>query len=141
MHFEISPSTSPSTPISIGFQTGSPVNTYQSSPSSQALSCAFPSWPTGSSLGRSSLGGFGSSAPSSFISDLDLIPDDLLDELDTSIPLLDAPPPPPREYLAVAAPLLPLYASKPKQRRRSSRKERRPSKPMSPINESPETPE
>lgn len=142
MHFESSPSSSPSKsiPISIGNMsspTGSLYSNYSSSSSSSnhGSTCAYPSWPTGSSLGYRS-------PPSSFISDADLFGDDLDD-------LLEAPAPPRQPTMAQAMPFLPpMYATeKPKkpqqqqqqQRRRSSgRKQRRSSKPMTPISESPE---
>ncbi|PVH98804.1 hypothetical protein DM02DRAFT_30346 [Periconia macrospinosa] len=144
MHFETSPSSSPSKslPISIGSNmsspTGSLYSNYSSSSSSSSSSnnastCAYPSWPTGSSLGYRS-------PPSSFISDADLFGDDLDDGY-----LLEAPAPPRQPTAAQALPFLPpMYATaKPKkpqqQRRRSSgRKQRRSSKPMTPISESPE---
>jgi hypothetical protein len=109
--------------------------------SSQGSTCAYPSWPTGNSLGYKN-------APSSFISDADLFGDDCDD--DTAAPILQEAPAPPRvPPMAQAFPILPpLYPQeKPKkqqqqQRRRSSgRKQRRSSKPMSPIAESPEVPE
>ncbi|OCK78906.1 hypothetical protein K432DRAFT_81276 [Lepidopterella palustris CBS 459.81] len=144
MHFETSPQSSPSSkPISIGTM-ASPQSLFGSNqdvtPSSRGSTCAYPSWPTGNSLA------FRTSAPSSFISDLDLFPEDLDEESGFGYaPLLHEAPAPPRQPpLAQAFPLLPLYASeKPKkQRRRSSgRKQRRPSKPMTPISESPEAPE
>ncbi|CAI6245233.1 unnamed protein product [Periconia digitata] len=143
MHFESSPSSSPSKsiPISIGNMsspTGSLYSNYSSSSSSSSSNngstCAYPSWPTGSSLGYRS-------PPSSFISDADLFGDDLDD-------LLEAPAPPRQPTMSQALPFLPpMYATaKPKksqqpqqQRRRSSgRKQRRSSKPMTPISESPE---
>lgn len=146
MHFESSPSSSPSKsiPISIGTMSspsGSLYSNYSSSASSSSSNngstCAYPSWPTGSSLGYRS-------PPSSFISDADLFGDDLDDGY-----LLEAPAPPRQPTMPQALPFLPpMYATtKPKkpqpqqqqQRRRSSgRKQRRSSKPMTPISESPE---
>lgn len=146
MHFETSPNPSPSQPISIG-RMGSPTDSLynfqrqsSTSPSRSAV-CAYPSWPTGNSLCS---GSFRTSAPSAFISDEDLFPEDLLDG--DAVFLSEAPAPPRDERFVQAfpAPLLPLYApEKPKKRRRSTRssKPRRPSKPMTPIIESPETPE
>jgi len=143
--FTSSPSSSASSsPISIGWPSQSSTSLASSysrreiSSSSKSMTCAFPSWPTGPSLSP-----FHTSAPSSFISDADLFPDDLLDG-EADVPLLEEAPAPPREIpLPVAMPLLPLYApEKPKkQRRRSSNKKRRSSKPMTPIAESPEVPE
>lgn len=108
-------------------------STESSSSSSRGSSCAYPSWPTGSSLEYRS-------TPSSFISDADLFGEDVDDDF---CPFLQEAPAPPRQPpMAQAFPILPpLYAAeKPKkQRRRSSgRKQRRPSKPMTPISESPE---
>jgi len=105
----------------------------ESSTSSRGSSCAYPSWPTGSSLEYRS-------TPSSFISDADLFGEDFDDDF---CPYLQEAPAPPRQPpMAQAFPILPpLYATeKPKkQRRRSSgRKQRRSSKPMTPISESPE---
>jgi hypothetical protein len=142
MHFETSPGSSPSKspPISIGAMsspTGSLYSNYASDSvtSSRGSTCAYPSWPTGSSLEYRS-------TPSSFISDADLFGDDLDDEF--ACPYLQEAPAPPRQPPTTQAlPFLPpMYAAeKPKkqQRRRSSgRKQRRPSKPMTPISESPE---
>ncbi|KAF2120699.1 hypothetical protein BDV96DRAFT_641360 [Lophiotrema nucula] len=137
MHFETSPGSSPSKsiPISINMTSpsGSLFSTYSqdSSPSRSGSTCAYPSWPTGSSLEYRS-------TPSSFISDADLFGGDFDDDLAT--PFLEEAPAPPRQPpMAQAFPILPpLYApEKPKkQRRRSSgRKQRRPSKPMTPIEE------
>jgi hypothetical protein len=144
MDFNSSPSSSAtSSPISIGWPSPStPLDSYSgrsASSSTSAMTCAFPSWPTGPSLGH-----FHTSAPSAFISDADLFPDELLDGM-TDVPLFSEAPAPPRQIpFPTAVPLLPLYAQeKPKkqQRRRSSNKKRRPSKPMTPIVESPEMPE
>lgn len=80
--------------------------------------------------------------PSSYISDADLIPEELDDDL--MGPYLKEAPAPPRDYaMPQVQPLLPLYASeKPqKKRRSSSKKQRRVSKPMTPIAESPRAPE
>ncbi|KAF2691035.1 hypothetical protein K458DRAFT_382614 [Lentithecium fluviatile CBS 122367] len=150
MHFEASPGSTPSSspsksiPISIGNMsspTGSLYSNYSadSMNSTRGASTAYPSWPTGSSLGYRS-------TPSSFISDADLFGDDLDDEFASPYgPYLQEAPAPPRQPpMAQAFPFLPpMYAAeKPKkqqQRRRSSgRKQRRPSKPMTPISESPE---
>lgn len=147
MHFETSPQSSPSSkPISIRSMASPSESLFGSyaqdiTPSSRGSACAYPSWPSGNSLSA-----FRTSAPSAFISDLDLFPDDILDDESgfNAAPLLHEAPAPPRQApLAQAFPLLPLYASeKPKKRRRSSgRKQRRPSKPMTPISESPEAPE
>jgi hypothetical protein len=146
MHFETSPQSSPSSkPISIRSMASPSESLFGSyaqdiTPSNRGSACAYPSWPSGNSLSA-----FRTSAPSAFISDLDLFPDDILDESGfNAAPLLHEAPAPPRQApLAQAFPLLPLYASeKPKKRRRSSgRKQRRPSKPMTPISESPEAPE
>jgi hypothetical protein len=147
MHFETSPGSSPSKsiPISIGTMSspsGSLYSNYSSDSlnSTRGASTAYPSWPTGSSLGYRS-------TPSSFISDADLFGDDLDDDL-ASPYLQEAPAPPRQPPMAQAFPFLPpMYAvEKPKkqqqqqqQRRRSSgRKQRRSSKPMTPISESPE---
>ncbi|KAF2401538.1 hypothetical protein EJ06DRAFT_537535 [Trichodelitschia bisporula] len=147
------PSSTSSTPTtSIGWP--SPTSSLSSSPRSISSSqphnliCAFPSWPTGPSLHRTP---FTSSAPSAFISDADLFPDELLDESFAG-PLLREAPAPPRAIPLAALPLAPLYAqAKPKKQRpagqaqepkqrRGSRKARRTSKPMTPISESPEAP-
>jgi len=147
MEYNSSPSSSAtSSPISIGWPSPStPLDSYSgrsasssSSSSTSAMTCAFPSWPTGPSLGH-----FHTSAPSAFISDEDLFPEELLDGM-TYVPLFSEAPAPPRQVpFPAAMPLQPLYAhEKPKkQRRRSSNKKRRPSKPMTPIAESPEMPE
>lgn len=141
MHFESSPGSSPSKSITISIspsRMASPSCSLYSaysleSTSSRGSSCAYPSWPTGSSLGYRS-------TPSSFISDADLFGEDFDDE---EFPYLTEAPAPPRQPpMAQAFPvLLPLYAQKkPKgERRRSSgKKQRRTSKPMTPISESPE---
>ncbi|KAJ4296499.1 hypothetical protein N0V90_006544 [Kalmusia sp. IMI 367209] len=139
MHFETSPGSSPSKslPISVKAMASPTDSLYsncsvESSTSSRGSSCAYPSWPTGSSLEYRS-------TPSSFISDADLFGEDF----DDCPYLQEAPAPPRQPPMAQAFPILPpLYASeKPKkqQRRRSSgRKPRRSSKPMTPISESPE---
>jgi hypothetical protein len=74
--------------------------------------------------------------PSSYISDFDLYPEDLDQD---EVPYLEEAPAPPREYVPIAAPLAPLYASeRPKnKRRRSSKKVIKFAKPMTPIAESP----
>jgi hypothetical protein len=73
--------------------------------------------------------------PSSFISDWDLFPEDLLDESD--VPLLDEAPPPPR-VPTMPLPLLPLYAPvRPKTRRRSSRRSSKQVAALAPIAELP----
>ncbi|KAF2029374.1 hypothetical protein EK21DRAFT_89791 [Setomelanomma holmii] len=142
MHFETSPGSSPSKSIPISISpstmaspTGSLYSNYSvESDSSRGSSCAYPSWPTGSSLGYRS-------TPSSFISDADLFGEDFDDE-DSCPFLTEAPAPPRQPPMAQAFPILPpLYAQKkPKsERRRSSgKKQRRTSKPMTPISESPE---
>ncbi|KAF2747404.1 hypothetical protein M011DRAFT_458660 [Sporormia fimetaria CBS 119925] len=156
MHFESSPSTSPSKSIPISIRSMSSTSSSSSSLYSlssqdcplarQGSTCAvgYPSWPTGNSLQS----GYKQSAPSSYISDADLFGEDV-DE-DFSGPFLNEAPPPPRiPPMAQAFPILPpLYVQeKPKkqhhqQRRRSSgRKQRRSSKPMSPIAESVEVAE
>lgn len=142
MHFETSPASSPSKSIAISISPrnmASPTSSLYShyaaeSTSSHGLTCAFPSWPTGSSLDHRS-------TPSSYISDADLFGEDFDD--DFSCPFLNEAPAPPRvPPMAQAFPILPpLYApKKPKtERRRSSgHKQRRTSKPMTPIAESPE---
>ncbi|ORY15568.1 hypothetical protein BCR34DRAFT_170397 [Clohesyomyces aquaticus] len=141
MHFEISPSSSPSKSIPISIRSmaspsGSLLSTcsQDSALSSRGSTCAYPSWPTGNSLEYRS-------TPSSFISDADLFGDDFDDEF--ASPFLEEAPAPPRQPpMAQAFPVLPpLYApEKPKKERRrsSGRKTRRPSKPMTPISESPE---
>ncbi|KAF2761776.1 hypothetical protein EJ05DRAFT_496673 [Pseudovirgaria hyperparasitica] len=148
MHFESSPGTSPSQPISIGRMQSSPTSSFVSIPQSgtfgsplsrRTSACAYPSWPQSESLGNAP-GSFRSSAPSSFISDEDLF------GFDDETPFLSEAPAPPRDVTtAQAFPLLPLYASaeKTKKKRRSSTKTkvRRSSKPMTPISESPEAPE
>lgn len=145
MDFNTSPSSSAtSSPISIGWPSPSSPLDYSSrreSISANGMTCAFPSWPKGPSLGFNTP--FRTSAPSAFISDADLFGDEFLDG---ATPLLQEAPAPPRDipFPAAAVPLAPLYAhEKPKktQRRRSSNKKRRPSKPMSPIAEGPELPE
>jgi len=128
-------------PISIGFPspTDSILSSFdQDSISGRGNTCAYPCWPSGDRLTTS----WGSSAPSSFISDADLFPEDL-DEASPGPYLHEAPEPPRQIPLAGPLPLPPLYAqAKPKkQRRRSSRKLKHPTKPMTPISESPETPE
>ncbi|QRC99763.1 hypothetical protein JI435_067050, partial [Parastagonospora nodorum SN15] len=142
MHFESSPGSSPSKSIPISISpsrmaspTGSFCSVYSvESSSSRGASCAYPSWPTGTSLGYRN-------APTSFISDEDLFGGDFDD--DFACPYLTEAPAPPRQPpMAQAFPVLPpLYAQKkPKsERRRSSgKKQRRTSKPMTPISESPE---
>ncbi|KAF2131637.1 hypothetical protein P153DRAFT_394952 [Dothidotthia symphoricarpi CBS 119687] len=142
MHFETSPSSSPSKsfPISISPRTmASPSESIFSiysfeSNSSRGASCAFPSWPKSASLGYRS-------PPSSFLSDADLFGEDFDDEL--AIPFLQEAPAPPRQpTVSQAFPVLPpLYSekkSKSERRRSSGRKQRRASKPMTPISESPE---
>ncbi|KAF2428653.1 hypothetical protein EJ08DRAFT_322858 [Tothia fuscella] len=142
-----SPSSS-SSPISIGWPSPStPMDSYptrNASSSSCGMACAFPSWPKGPSLGFHSSSPFHSFAPSAFISDADLFPDELLDGAACGPFLNEAPAPPRDVQLPNVMPLRPLYAQeKPKKqtRRRSSNKKRRPSKPMTPISESPEAPE
>jgi len=142
MHFESSPGSSPSKSIPISISpsrmaspTGSLCSNYSLEwNSSRGSSCAYPSWPTGSSLGYRN-------TPSSFISDADLFGEDFDDE-DSCPFLTEAPAPPRQPPMAQAFPVLPpLYAQKkPKnERRRSSgKKQRRTSKPMTPISESPE---
>jgi hypothetical protein len=143
MHFESSPGSSPSKsmPISISpsrmaSPTGSFCSNYsvESSNSSRGSSCAYPSWPSGTSLGYRN-------APSSYVSDEDLFGEDFGDE-DSCRFLTEAPAPPRQPTMAQAFHVLPpLYAQKkPKtERRRSSdKKQRRTSKPMTPISESPE---
>ncbi|KAF2728483.1 hypothetical protein EJ04DRAFT_538372 [Polyplosphaeria fusca] len=134
MHFETTPESSPSKSIAISIGTmASPASIFstysQGSPSSRGSTCAYPSWPTASSLEYTN-------TPSSFITDADLFGCDFDDE----VPFLEeAPAPPQVPPMAQAFPILPpIYApEKPKkQRRRSSgRKQRRPSKPMTPIAE------
>ncbi|KAF2276232.1 uncharacterized protein EI97DRAFT_52997 [Westerdykella ornata] len=139
MHFETSPSTSPAKSLPIAIRPmASPTSSLHSNWSQdiavtgQGSTCAYPSWPTGKSLGFRS-------PPSSYISDADLFGEG---DDDCEGPFLDEAPAPPRvPPMAQAFPILPpLYvAEKPKkqQRRRSSgRKSRRSSKPMSPIAES-----
>jgi hypothetical protein len=140
MHFESSPGSSPSKsmPISISpsrmaSPTGSFCSAYsvESSNSSRGSSCAYPSWPSGFSLGSRS-------TPSSFISDEDLFGEDFEDSCRF---LTEAPAPPRQPQVQAFHVLPPLYAQKkPKtERRRSSdKKQRRTSKPMTPISESPE---
>lgn len=123
-------SASSSSSSSSFFSSASSPSDMSSSP--KGYSCAYPSWPTGNSFGS---GSYRNNTPSSYISDADLFPDDLLD----SAPILEEAPAPPRVPPMpepVQMPLLPLYAS-PKKRRSSSKKQRRPSKPMTPIAESP----
>ncbi|KAH7414171.1 hypothetical protein DE146DRAFT_19748 [Phaeosphaeria sp. MPI-PUGE-AT-0046c] len=143
MYFESSPGSSPSKSIPISISprkmaspTGSICSNFAlESNSRPGLSCAYPSWPSGSSLLRSSGGSLSSSNPSSFISDEDLF------GFDDCQYLTEAPAPPRQPPMAQAFPVLPpLYAQKkPKSERRSSgKKSRRTSKPMSPISESPE---
>lgn len=118
-------------------------NNYSQSTTSSSqgstATCAYPSWPTGNSLGYKQ-----NSPSSSYISDADLFGDDCDDEFNA--PLLQEAPAPPRvPPMAQAFPILPpLYVKeKPKQQRRrsSGRKPRRTSKPMSPIAESVEAAE
>ncbi|KAF2855952.1 hypothetical protein T440DRAFT_93811 [Plenodomus tracheiphilus IPT5] len=143
MHFETSPSSSPSPslPISISSRNmASPTSSLYStcsvgSNSTRGSSCAYPSWPTGPSLEYRNM-------PNSYISDADLFGEDI--EHDFVGPFLHQAPAPPRvppmtEALHV---LPPLYASKKakSERRRSSGRKRTSSKPicMTPISESPE---
>ncbi|KAF2461159.1 hypothetical protein BDY21DRAFT_361145 [Lineolata rhizophorae] len=126
-----------------------------SASSSMGMACAFPSWPTGTSLGPSFGHNAPNSPPSSYLSDADLWDLDLDSAQGGEMPFLSEAPAPPRMYTqattTTALPLPPLYASeKPHkkqssqhgQRRRSSqRKQRRTSKPMTPIAESPEAPQ
>ncbi|KAK8156262.1 hypothetical protein BKA80DRAFT_256929 [Phyllosticta citrichinensis] len=136
MHTSSSPVRIPSS-ASSSSSSSSSSSFYSSSPrdmsaSPKGYSCAYPSWPTGNSF---STGSYRNNTPSSYISDADLFPDDLLD----SAPILEKAPAPPRMPPMpepAQMPLLPLYAS-PKKRRSSSKKQRRPSKPMTPIAESP----
>jgi hypothetical protein len=139
MHFESSPGSSPSKSIPISIspnRMASPTSSLYSNyalecNSSRGSSCAYPSWPSGSSLGYRN-------TPSSFISDADLFGED---EQDSSPYLTEAPAPPRQPPMAQAFPILPpLYAPKKSksERRRSSDKQRRASKPMTPISESPE---
>jgi hypothetical protein len=147
MDFVSSPgSSASSSPISVGWPSASSRSSSSSysgrsiSSSSKSMTCAFPSWPTGPSLSGFQ-SPFHSSAPSAFISDLDLFPEDLLEG---ATPYLQEAPAPPREHvIPTAMPLQPLFAiEKPKkQRRRSSGKKRSSSKPMTPIVESLEAPE
>ncbi|TKA63897.1 hypothetical protein B0A49_11540 [Cryomyces minteri] len=139
MHFETSPPSSQ--PMQIGFTpsgTDALLDIFPRHSSSTTVSplCAFPSWPTGTSL--YSMRGSG---PSAFISDEDLFLDDLLDEDEVKhAPYLREAPAPPRPAPAVTVRcLLPLVASvKPKKPRSNSKTHRRPSKPMTPIAESSE---
>lgn len=158
MHFETSPSSSPSKsiPMSINTMASPSTSLYSysnyahdhSASSSRGSACAYPSWPTGSSLEYRS-------TPSSFISDADLFGDDCDDEFSTPF-LQHAPAPPRQPPMAQAFPILPpIYATEKKQkqqsqtaqssqqhrRRSSARKQRRSSKPMSPIAESVEASE
>ncbi|KAI8941419.1 hypothetical protein NX059_002641 [Plenodomus lindquistii] len=142
MHFEASPSTSPSASIPIAISPrnmASPTSSLYSnssvdSNSSRGSSCAYPSWPTGPSLGYRS-------TPSSYISDEDLFGEDFDDDFGCRF-LHEAPAPPRVPPMAQAFPVLPpLYApkkAKSERRRSSGRKQRRTSKPMTPISESPE---
>lgn len=141
MYLQHSPDMSPSKPISIG-RPSAPAGYLDSSPSSRSSLCAYPSWPSGNSF--SSFGG--NTAPSAFISDEDLFPEDIAASGSASSAsyLLSEAPAPPRDIpVAQPMPLAPLYASdRPKtKRRRSSRKQSRSSKPMTPITESPEVSE
>lgn len=106
--------------------------------------CAYPSWPSGSSLYNQSspksfsTGSSFNNIPSAHISDLDLFLDDLPDE--NAIPFLEEAPAPPRMYTAAIAmpmPLLPLHAPEKSKKRRRSSKKVRPMKQMTPIAESP----
>ncbi|KAH7130680.1 hypothetical protein B0J11DRAFT_258882 [Dendryphion nanum] len=153
MHFETSPGSSPSKSIPISINTmaspsGSLYSNYahDHAASSRGSSCAYPSWPIGSSLEYRS-------TPSSFISDADLFGDLCDDEYSTPF-LQEAPAPPRQPPMAQAFPILPpIYAAEKKQkqpqqpqqqqqrRRSSGRKQRRSSKPMSPIAESVEVTE
>jgi len=142
MHFVSSPGSSPSKSIPISISpsrmaspTASLYSTYAvDCNSSRGSSCAYPSWPSGTSLGYRS-------TPSSFISDADLFGEDFDDE-DACPFLTEAPAPPRQPPMAQAFPVLPpLYAqkkAKSERRRSSGKKQRRTSKPMTPISESPE---
>ncbi|KAF2667928.1 hypothetical protein BT63DRAFT_305255 [Microthyrium microscopicum] len=155
-----------SSPICVGWPSTSPPSSNNSAASSvsstystnsttwtssssykTSMSCAFPSWPSRNSLSpplkaSDSAASYSSNnnAPSSYISDFDLFPEDLADECD--VPFLDEAPAPPRDYILppAAVPLMPLFApAKPtfKKRRRSSKKSRPMGKPMTPISECP----
>lgn len=141
MHLEsASPGSSPSksipiaSPTSMASPTHSLDSQYALPLSSRGFTCAYPSWPTGPSLGYRS-------TPSSYISDADLFGDDLDDHL--ACPYLQEAPPPPRippmpQAFPVLPPLYPQKKSKRDRRTSSDRKQRRSSKPMTPISESPE---
>jgi hypothetical protein len=152
-----SPSAS-SSPISIGWSSGSPSSrsssfsstcsssstwdaySFVSTSNTSSLTCAFPSWPSRSSLSptfspQNTAYANNSDVPSAYISDFDLFPEDLED--DSVVPVLEEPPAPPRA--APAMPLLPLFAAeRPKsKKRRSSRKSTKLPIAMTPILESP----
>jgi hypothetical protein len=153
-----------SSPISIGFPGVSPPSrsssisstgssssewdaySFTSTSNANSLVCAFPSWPSRSSLsptlsaqrdttsyGKSYASQF--DVPNSYISDFDLYPEDLEDE--NEVPRLEEAPAPPRP--AAALPLAPLFATeRPRnKKRRSSKKQARPPQVMTPISESP----
>jgi hypothetical protein len=160
-----SPNTS-SSPISIGWPGASPSSSTRSGSFSSTSSsgstwdafssvstnnsscCAFPSWPSRSSLSpklsahRVSSTSYNNNqydVPNSYISDFDLFPEDLEDE--NLMPILEEAPAPPRDVPAM--PLMPLFASeRPRnKKRRSSRKQSKLPKTMTPIAESPLAPE
>jgi hypothetical protein len=142
-------SSASSSPISIGWPSSSSSSSLASTSSSRSswpqenstsslsnnLICAYPSWPSRSSLCSSYSSQ--NSAPTSYLSDFELFPEDLEDE--TAVPHLDEAPAPPRAVPMSSAvlPLLPLYAAPEKKRRRRSSRKLRPAKPMTPIAESP----
>jgi hypothetical protein len=153
-----------SSPISIGWSSNSSPGSRSSSFSSTSsasstwdafsfvstsntgsLACAFPSWPSRSTLSPTfsaqrdvSYGSNNFDVPNAYISDFDLFPEDLED--DSTVPVLEEAPAPPRE--APAMPLLPLFApERPRKKRSSSRKQSKLSKAMTPIAESPLAPE
>lgn len=133
-------SSASSSPISIGWPSASSTSSsysshsaYATSSRSQSMTCAYPSWTNFQ----------GSSTPSSFISDEDLFPEELLDG---ASPILLEAPAPPRDIPFLSAmpmPLAPLYASeKKKSKRRTSKTKKRPSSnKLTPISESPEVSE
>lgn len=117
---------------------------FVSGSSNNNVTCAFPSWPSRSTLSPTfsaqrdlSYNNNHFDIPNAYISDFDLFPDDLED--DSTVPVLEEAPAPPRA--AVAMPLLPLFATeRPRKKRSSSRKQSKLQKAMTPIAESPLAP-
>jgi hypothetical protein len=116
--------------------TGSTWSAFSFASCAPNLTCAYPSWPTRSSLSSSfNTSHNNNGVPSSYISDFDLFPEDLEDGEE---PILEEAPALPR--VAQAMPLLPLFASqRPRNKKRSCSKRQLVKLPgaMTPIAESP----